>query len=121
MHIYKELKIWQKSRNLVKEIYLITEKFPKSEKYGLISQIQRASVSIPSNIAEGAGRGSDKDFIRFLEIAYSSSYELDTQIILANDLNYIKDEECQSISISLNEIQKMIYNLISKLKDKIDK
>jgi len=86
MHNFKELKIWQKSRILVKEIYSITEKLPVKEQYGIISQIQRASISIPSNIAEGSGRSGIKDFNRFLEIALGSSFELETLIIISNDL-----------------------------------
>lgn len=86
MHIFKELKVWGKAIELVLEIYKIVSKFPKDEIFGLTSQIKRAAVSIPSNIAEGAGRNSDKDFVRFLSIAQGSSYELYTQIVLANKL-----------------------------------
>ena len=85
MHKYKELKVWQKGRELVKFIYELTNKFPKEEIYSLTSQIRRAAISIPSNIAEGAGHFSNKEFSRFLEIAYASSCELDTQIILSFD------------------------------------
>ncbi len=85
MHKYKELKVWQKGRELVKFIYELTNKFPKEEIYSLTSQIRRATISIPSNIAEGAGHFSNKEFSRFLEIAYASSCELDTQIILSFD------------------------------------
>lgn len=81
-HNFRELKIWKESINLVKQIYLLTSDLPKDEKFGLISQINRCSVSIPSNIAEGSGRTSDKEFLNFLNIAISSSYELETQLIL---------------------------------------
>ena len=80
MHKYKELKIWQKAMELVTDIYKVTSTFPDKERFGLISQINRAAVSIPSNIAEGAGRNSDKDFLRFLLIAHASSYETGTQL-----------------------------------------
>ena len=78
MHNYLELKIWQEARKLVKEVYSITAKFPKEEMYGLTSPIRRAAVSIPSNIAEGTGRNSDKDFQRFLEYAIGFLFELET-------------------------------------------
>ncbi len=109
MHKFKELKIWQKSRSFVKDIYETTSLFPESEKYGLKSQMQRAAVSIPSNIAEGAGRGTNKDFSHFLDIATGSSFELETLIILANDLYYIDENLLSELSAKVNEIQKMIH------------
>lgn len=89
MHNNLELKIWQRSRILVKEVYQLTELFPKNQQYGLTSQIQRAAVSIPSNIAEGAGRTSQKKFMRFLNIANGSAFELETQLFLGSDLGYV--------------------------------
>jgi len=86
---YKELKVWQRSFELTKEIYLITKRFPEDEKYGLISQIRRAAVSVPSNIAEGANRGSTKEFIRFLYIAIGSSAELETQLLLGEEWEFL--------------------------------
>jgi four helix bundle protein len=97
MHNYHELKIWQESRNLVKNIYTLTAHFPKEEIYGLTSQIRRSVVSIPSNIAEGTGRNSDKEFQRFLDYAIGSLFELETQITLANDLNFLSQEEYKKI------------------------
>ena len=97
MHNFKKLKVWTKAREIVKEIYLLSKKFPIEEKFGLISQIQRASVSIPSNIAEGSGRSSEKDFLKFLNLAISSEYELETHILLAFDLEYIKKYEFDEI------------------------
>jgi four helix bundle protein len=91
MHKYKELIVWQKARILVKDIYILTESFPNSEKYGITSQIQRAVISIPANIAEGSGRGSNKDFSRFLDIAIASAFELETEIILSYDLIFISE------------------------------
>ena len=85
-HNFRELKIWKESMTLVKEIYLITSQLPSEEKFGFVSQINRCAVSIPSNIAEGSGRTSNKEFIHFLNIAISSSYELETQLILVEDL-----------------------------------
>jgi len=87
VHNFRDLKVWQLSINAV--IYKITSEFPADEKFGLISQIRRCAVSIPSNIAEGSGRGSNKDFARLLEIALASSYELETQLIISNRLDII--------------------------------
>ena len=109
MHNYKNLKIWQKSREVVKEVFLATRDFPLEEKYGLVSQIMRCAYSIPSNIAEGSGRGSDKEFIRFLAIALGSAYELETQLILACDVGYLNETTYQKLIDSLQEIQRMIY------------
>jgi four helix bundle protein len=91
MHNFKELIVWQKSRTLVKEIYLTTTNLPVNEQFGLSSQMRRAVYSIPSNIAEGAGRGSYKDFARFLDMANGSCFELETQLFLCLDLNYIDE------------------------------
>ncbi len=118
MHNFKDLKIWSKSRVLVKKIYELTEEFPSDEKFGLISQMRRAAVSIVSNIAEGSGKESDKDFCRFLEVAYSSSFELETQLILAVDLTFIKQDTSTEILIDIQEIQKMIYSFIKTVKNK---
>lgn len=104
-HNFRELKIWKESISLVKRIYLLTAELPKDEKFGLISQINRCSVSIPSNIAEGSGRTSDKEFLHFLNIAISSSYELETQLILVEELFKINTK---SILIELEALQKMI-------------
>lgn len=118
MHNYKELFVWQKGRELVKYIYHLTRKFPKEEIYGLTSQIRRSSVSIPSNIAEGSGHFSNKEFSRFLEIAYASSCELDTQIILSFDLEFIPEEELNEFTSKIVEIQKMLTGLIKSLENK---
>ena len=88
MHNFKELKVWQKGRKFVKDIYLLTRNFPQEELFVLTSQMRRAAISIPSNIAEGSGRGSDKDFARFIDIATGSSFELESQLYVASDLEY---------------------------------
>ena len=115
MHNYKNLKIWQNSRLLVKQVYELTYSLPQNEKYGLVSQIQRAAISIPANIAEGSGRGSDKDFARFLDIAISSSFELETELLLALDLAYISEEKLSPVLLQIQETQKMIFGLKEKL------
>ena len=116
MHKYKELKIWQIAITLVTEIYQITAAFPDKERFGLISQINRAAVSIPSNIAEGAGRNSTKEFIHFLSIAHASSYETETQLIISHNLNYISKNELDVLVEKINEWQKMSYAFQQRLK-----
>lgn len=115
MHKYKELIVWQKARILVKEVYQLTVSFPSSEKYGLTSQIQRAAISIPANIAEGSGRGSNKDFSRFLDIAIASAFELETEIILSYDLSFINEQNLNSILPKIQEVQKMLYSFKHQL------
>ena len=119
MYKYKELKIWQKAIELVTEIYSVTSQFPDKERFGLISQINRASVSIPSNIAEGAGRNSTKEFLYFLSIAHASSYETETQLIIAKNLNYLQQNELDVLIEKINEWQKMSFSFQSKLKSSI--
>ncbi len=109
MHNYKELKIWLKSRELATLIYKLSTKLPSKEKYGLISQIQRASISIPANIAEGSGRSSNKDFSRFLDISMGSAFELETEIYILHDLEYINEIYFNEYLLKVQEIQKMIY------------
>ncbi len=113
---YKDLIVWQKSILLVKEIYNLTSKFPQSETYGLSNQMRRAVVSIPSNIAEGYKRKGLGEYIQFLSIADASAGELETQLIIAKML-YNKDKAFEAESL-LEEIQKMLFSLISKLKVK---
>ena len=113
---YQDLLVWQRSRELVKNVYLLTKEFPAEERYGLTSQTQRAAISVPSNIAEGFGRKSNQEFKRFLLISFGSLTELQTQITLAGDLEYIKDQEVQSINNEIDEICKMINGLLKKLK-----
>jgi four helix bundle protein len=116
MHNYKKLEVWKESVNLVTEIYILTNNFPDKEKFGLISQINRCSVSIPSNIAEGAGRSSKKEFSLFLGYALASSFELETQLIISNNLKFISDKQKEKNINELNIIQRKIYSLIKSLK-----
>lgn len=113
---YKELIVWQKSMILVKEIYKISSSFPDNEKFGLTSQMRRASVSIPSNIAEGWGRLSRKSYIQFLRISRGSLFELETQILITKELNYISDSEI--IENLITKISKMLNSIIKKLDEK---
>jgi len=108
---YRDLIVWQKAMKLAKETYLLTKSFPKEELYGLTSQIRRCAISIPSNIAEGKGRNSDKEFVRFLQISLGSVYELQTQLELSLELGYISNiDDLLNLSI---EIEKMINALIT--------
>lgn len=109
MHKVEDLKIWCKALNLVKQGYLLVSELPNDEKFGLTSQIKRSAVSIPSNIAEGAGRNSKKEFKHFLSIANGYCYELQTQLILLIELNLISKDKVQPIIDSCIEIQKMNY------------
>ncbi len=109
---FEDLKIWQKGMELVKIIYKITSNFPQNEIFALTSQVRRSAVSIPSNIAEGKGRSSTKEFINFLHIALGSLYELKTQIDIAKDLSYISDKDFTIIENKIIELDKMINSLI---------
>jgi four helix bundle protein len=118
MHKIEELKIWQKSMNVVVDVYKLTATFPNEEKYGLTSQMRRSAVSIPSNIAEGAGRNTDGEFINFIGIANGSSFEFHTQLILSYLLEIIEKEKVNPILNKIVEIQKMSFSLINTLKKK---
>ncbi|AYN04654.1 four helix bundle protein [Flavobacterium sp. 140616W15] len=107
MHQFKQLGIWKKSRLLCSKIYNITATFPSEEKFGITNQLRRASVSIPSNIAEGSSRNSNKDFARFLEIAIGSAYEVETQLLISSDLGFITEENTIELANLLEEIIKM--------------
>ena len=113
---YKELDVWKHSRNLVKLVYLLTQTFPKEEMYGLTNQIRRSSVSVPSNIAEGIGRNSNKETIQFLFIAKGSLNEVETQLYLAFDVEYIKEEELKEILEKLISCRKLLNGFINYYK-----
>jgi len=115
-HNFKELKVWQKARKLVVDVYKITKYFPEEEKYALTSQVKRSVVSISSNIAEGAGRGTEKDFAHFLDISYGSANELESQLINAIDLEFINKEQLTQVYSLLMEVQKMIYTFQNTLR-----
>lgn len=115
-HKFKELQIWKRSRLFCSMIYEITSVFPNAEKFGITNQLRRASVSIPSNIAEGSSRKSNKDFARFLQIAIGSAYEIETQLLISNDLQLLSDEKLNTSISELNEIIKMISRFKSTLK-----
>lgn len=113
---FKSLNIWIRSRALVKDIYRISKKLPKDEMYGLTSQIRRAAVSVPSNIAEGCGRNHLKELIQFLNIAIASLCEIETQLYLTMDLEYTTEKEIEPIINETIEIRRMIAGYINSLK-----
>jgi|SRR3989338_6059128 len=116
MKSYKDLIVWQKSIQLCTEIYKITKLFPKDELYGLVSQIQRSSVAIPSNIAEGYRRGHKPEFIQFLRIAFGSGAELETQLLISLNVCYITKDQYEKLTMILDEVMKMLNKFISSLR-----
>ncbi|CAI2769306.1 four helix bundle protein [Flavobacterium collinsii] len=116
MNTFRDLLIWQKSMNLVTEIYQITNSFPKEEIYGLSSQIRRSSVSIPSNIAEGYGRDGNNDYLKFLNIAMSSLFEMQTQLEISFNLKYLSENRFNKINGESREIERMLSAFIRKIK-----
>ncbi|MFZ4413737.1 MAG: four helix bundle protein [Bacteroidales bacterium] len=120
MNSYKELIVWQKAMDLIVEVYHATGDYPKEEKFGLSSQMRRAVVSIPSNIAEGFGRKTTVDFIHFLHIARGSLYEFQTQAEASMRLSYLSDQNCTQLIEKSVEIEKLLNGLIHSLKNKIN-
>lgn len=116
MHNFEKLIFWQKSISLAKQVYIVSQKIVESEKFGIISQMKRAVISIPSNIAEGAGRNSNKEFNHFLAIALGSAFELQTQLILAKELDLLSEESVLDLLEDVSEVQKMIYSFKNNLK-----
>ncbi|HEK21785.1 MULTISPECIES: four helix bundle protein [unclassified Mucilaginibacter] len=115
MHNFKELKVWKAGIEVSKAIFQLTKTFPSDERYGLISQMNRAAVSVPSNIAEGCGRKSNKELYQFLNISLGSAFELETQCIIAKEFDYIDNSQLEEITTILVEVQKMIYGLQKSL------
>ena len=115
MASYKELKVWQKGIHLVKDIYQVTVALPKGAHFGLVDQLRRASISIPSNIAEGNGRHSRGDYIHYLHIARGSCYEMETQVIISKELGFLDEAQYQSLSTQIDEVGRMLNAMIQKL------
>ncbi len=120
MTSHKDLKVWQKAIELVKVIYDVTITFPNTEQFGLISQIRRCAVSIPSNIAEGCGRNSNKELIHFLYITLGSASELETQIIISQELGFLEKRKSEELQEMVLEIIKMTSSLIKSIKTRTD-
>ena len=115
MSDYRKLTVWQKSRELVVSVYRATGNFPSREMFGLTSQIRRAATSIPANIAEGSGRGSNTDFVRFLHIALGSTNELETHLLISTDLGFLSVETYEPLEQNLAEVRRMLNGLINHL------
>ncbi len=116
MKDFRKLNVWQKSHELVLDVYRATALFPGTEIYGLTSQIRRAGVSIPANVAEGCGRGGDPEFGRFLQISMGSASELEYHFLLARELGYLTDTDYSSLDAQVREIKQMLTSLIQKVK-----
>ena len=116
MKDFRKLRVWEKAHKLTLDIYGVTSQFPTEERYGLTSQIRRASVSIPANIAEGCGRDSEGELLRFVRIAMGSSSELEYELILAHELGYLSDKEFNMIHRDLVTVRKMLNAFIQKIK-----
>lgn len=117
---YEDLKVWQKAMLLVREVYAITESFPKKEQYRLSDQLCRAAVSIPSNIAEGSARRSTREYLRFVNIAYASLMECETQLRISCDLDYITQEALAGFLANTQELGKMLNALYASLNRKLN-
>ena len=115
MRDFKQLKVWEKAHRLCLQIYRVTKAFPDDERFGLTSQLRRAAASIPTNIAEGCGRESERELARFMSIAAGSASEVEYQLLLACDLNYIQDEIYRDLDQQVNEIKKMLNGFMKKL------
>ena len=115
MNNFKELNIWKDAMLIAKNVFVVNKQFPSDERFGLISQINRSVVSIPSNIAEGCGRSSKKEFHHFLAIALGSSYELETQLMLAESFGYINTEKLNELQIEITKNQKMTVKLMESV------
>jgi four helix bundle protein len=115
MRDFKKIFVWERAQKFSVKIYEYTQSLPKEELYGITSQIPRAVISIPTNIAEGCGKNSEKDFCRFLSIALGSASEVQSLLLLIRDLNYKKEEEINSFENEIIEIKKMLYSLIEKI------
>ena len=115
---FRDLLVWQKSMTLVTDVYRVTKEFPNDERFGLTSQIRRSAVSLPSNIAEGHGRNSTKEYIQFLNITMGSMNELETQLEISKNLKYLEDGVFQKLHDNCREIERMLSSLIRKLKQK---
>ena len=116
MKDFRQLKVWEKSHLLALAIYKITEEFPKEELYGLTSQIHRASMSIPTNIAEGCGRNTDADFARFLQMSMGSASETEYQLILARDLEFLAKDSYEKLHTDVEEVKRMLASLLKTLR-----
>lgn len=118
MHNFKELKVWQKAVDLAVKIYTVSKSFPSEEKFGLVSQMRRSGVSVPSNIAEGCAKSSSKSFVNSLEVSLGESFELETQMIISERVGILDPEIAREMESDLSEVQRMIMGLKISLESK---
>jgi len=116
MKDFRQLKVWEKSHQLALAIYKVTAKFPQEEISGLISQVRRASMSIPTNIAEGCGRNTDADFARFLQMAMGSASETEYQLLLSLDLGFLNKEQYNKLNLDVTEVKRMLASLLKTIR-----
>lgn len=116
MQDFRKLKVWQRAHELTLEVYRATAAFPKSEAYGITSQIRRSCSSVPANVAEGCGRGGDADFARFLQMAMGSASETEYHLLLAHDLSFLADGDYNRLSAKVTDVKRMLSSLLSKLR-----
>ena len=121
MREFQTLEVWKKGHKLVLSLYKVTAEFPKEEQYGLTSQIRRAGVSVPANIAEGCGHQSEPEFARYLQLAAASTTELQYHIILARDLSYLKPEHYKELADTIEELKKMLSTFIKRVRSRIER
>lgn len=119
MRDFRQLNVWEEAHKLTLEIYKMTKEFPKEELFGLTSQMRRASISIASNIAEGCGRGSNKEYAQFIQIALGSAYEIDYQLLLAKDLGYINAEKYDGLNERADKTKRQLAALLKKIRESI--
>ena len=120
VHNFKKLKVWEKDKDIAVAVYQFGDLLPNHEKYGLFSQITRSAVSLSSNIAEGAGRNSEKQFLYFLQVAQGSSYELESQLLILHEIYPALEEKARLLLADVGEFQKMIFTLIKKQNSQLE-
>ncbi len=119
MRDFHGLIVWQKSHVLTLKVYQVTRRFPKDERFGLISKLRRSASSVPANLAEGCGRGSEQDFARFVQIAMGSSTEVEYHVLLAKDLGYVSDNDFIELTDSVHEVKRMLTSLLKSVREQI--
>jgi four helix bundle protein len=117
MRDFRQLNVWEEAHNLALEVYRITKNFPKEELFALTNQLRRAVVSIPSNIAEGCGRGTNKEYAQFIQIAMGSAYEVDYQLLLSKDLGYLEKVEYEKLNDRIDKIKRQLASLLKKIRE----
>ncbi len=120
MNNFRELKVWQKARLITKDIYFLVTKFPVDERYALVSQVKRATVSISANIAEGSGRNTKADFAKFLDISLGSCYEVESHLIISSDLGFVNESALNEILPKIQEVEKMLIGLIASVRKRVN-